>query len=224
MIAQELKPISEILDSLEDRTSIVLVGCGGCAEMYGTGGEEDLKSMSATLEEKGKKVTAEITYDTGEFACNASWSKRHLMMNRNEIGEADAILAQTCGDGLQTVREIVDEKIGTTIPILPAVDTIGLMGGGPKEFIEECRQCGECLLGQYAGICPLTRCAKGLLNGPCGGVREDGKCEVDPDKNCGWIMIYERLEELGEADKMAKFSPAKNWDKQNSPRSINLSR
>jgi len=96
------------------------------------------------------------------------------------------------------------------------------MGGGPTLFKEKCQQCGECELGKTAGICPLTQCAKGLLNGPCGG-SQDGKCEADPERDCAWILIYERLKKLGELDKLKKIREPHDWSKARRPRELEVS-
>jgi len=128
----------------------------------------------------------------------------------------------TCGDGLQVVRELILEgEYSLVKPIYPTTNPIGHMGGGPSLFREKCQQCGECLLGQYAGICPMTQCAKGLLNGPCGGAK-NGKCEQEPEHDCAWVLIYERLKKLGELDKIKEFVPPKDYSKMKRPRSLEV--
>jgi hypothetical protein len=148
--------------------------------------------------------------------------KSRLTQYRKEIEDSDAILMLTCGDGLQVVREsILEEEFEITKPIYPATNPIGHMGGGPSLFREKCQQCGECELGKFAGICPLTQCAKGLLNGPCGG-SSNGKCETDPERDCAWVKIYERLKALGELEKMTKIAAPKDWSKMTRPREIKV--
>ena len=181
MIGQTQKPMDEILEYLEGKEKVVLVGCGGCATVFHTGGQAEVKEMAKELSKAGKRVLAAIAPPFGEFTCYAPWSKSRLSRYREEIEESDAILMLTCGDGLQVVAEsILEEEFGVANPIYPATNPIGHMGGGPTLFKEKCQQCGECELGKFAGICPLTQCAKGLLNGPCGGSK-DGKCEVDSE-------------------------------------------
>ena len=222
MIGQVQKPIEEILESLGDNEKIVLVGCGGCATVFHTGGEPEVKEMASTLSKQGKNILAAIAPPFGEFTCYAPWSKARLEPYRKEIEECDAILMMTCGDGLQVVREfILEDEYGLVKPIYPANDAIGHMGGGPTLFREKCQQCGECLLGQYAGICPLTQCPKGLLNGPCGGSK-NGKCEQEPEHDCAWILIYERLKTLGELDKIKEFVPPKDYSKMKRPRTLEV--
>jgi hypothetical protein len=223
MIGQKQKPIEEILEYLDGKEKIVLVGCGGCATVFHTGGEPEVKEMADILSEHGKKILAAIVTPFGEFTCYAPWSKERLSKYREQIEECDAILMLTCGDGLQVVRElIVEGEYGIKKPIYPATDPVGHMGGGPTLFKEKCLQCGECELGRYAGICPMTQCAKGLLNGPCGG-SQDGKCEVDPERDCAWVLIYERLKEFGELDRFRREKPRlKDYSKMSRPREVEV--
>ena len=222
MIGQIQKPIDEILEYLEGKEKVVLVGCGGCATVFHTGGENEVKEMAKNLSETGKQVLAAIAPPFGEFTCYAPWSKSRLSKYRKEIEESDAVLILACGDGLQVVRELIlEEEFEITKPIYPATNPIGHMGGGPTLFREKCQQCGECELGKFAGICPLTQCAKGLLNGPCGGSK-NRKCEVEPERDCAWIKIYERLKALDELEKMKKIVGPKDWSKMNRPREIEV--
>lgn len=224
MIGQEQKPIEEILEYLDGKEKIVLIGCGGCATVFHTGGEPEVKEMADTLAEHGKEVLAAIAPPFGEFTCYVPWSKERLSKYRKQIEECNAILMLTCGDGLQVVREfIIEGDYGIQKPIYPGTNPIGHMGGGPTLFKEKCLQCGECELGRYAGICPLTQCAKGLLNGPCGGSK-NGKCEADSERDCAWALIYERLKEFGELDRFKKEEPRyKNYSKMKRPRKIEVS-
>jgi ferredoxin len=222
MIGQTQKPIEEILEYLEGKEKVVLVGCGGCATVFHTGGETEVKEMAKKLTKRGKQVLAAIAPPFGEFTCYLPWSKARLNEYRKQIEESDAILMLTCGDGLQVVRELIlEEEFEITKPIYPTTNPIGHMGGGPTLFKEKCQQCGECELGKFAGICPLTQCAKGLLNGPCGGSK-DGKCEVDSERDCAWIKIYERLKTLGELEKMKKIVGPKDRSKMTRPREIEV--
>jgi len=222
MIGQTQKPIEEVLGFLDGKEKVVLVGCGGCATVFHTGGEPEVKEMADILTKRGKNVLAAVVVPFGEFTCYAPWSKERLKPYREQIEECDAILMMTCGDGLQVVREfILEDECGLVKPIYPTTNPIGHMGGGPSLFREKCQQCGECLLGQYAGICPMTQCAKGLLNGPCGGAK-NGKCEQEPEHDCAWVLIYERLKKLGELDKIKEFVPPKDYSKMKRPRSLEV--
>jgi ferredoxin len=222
MIGSYWKPTDEILGYLEGRKKLVLMGCGGCATVFQTGGEPQVNEMARILSENGKTVLAAFAPPFGEFACYAPMSKPHLEKHRDQLEECDAILMMSCGDGLQVVRKVLENDFGLTRSVVPALDHVGHMGGGPDLFEEKCQQCGECLLGRTAGICPLTQCAKGLLNGPCGGSK-NGKCEVNPDRDCAWLLIYERLKQLGELDRMRGEPIIKNYRKMTRPRSIDLS-
>lgn len=223
MIGQVQKPIEEILGYLDGKEKIVLYGCGGCATVFHTGGEPEVKEMAKMLSRHGKKILAAIAPPFGEFTCYAPWSKERLRKYQHEIEACDAILMLCCGDGLQVVRKsIIEDEFGLLKPIYPATNPIGHMGGGPTLFEEKCQQCGECELGRLAGICPLTQCPKGLLNGPCGG-SENGKCEVDPERDCAWVLIIERLIKLGELDKLEEIIQPKDWSRMERPRRLEVS-
>ena len=220
MIGQVQKPLEEILGYLEGKERVFIYGCGGCATVFRTGGEPEVKAMAEALTAHGKEITAAVAPPFGEFTCYAPWSKERLSKHRRALEECDAILMLTCGDGLQVVREIVEE-FGLLKPIYPGTNPIGHMGGGPALFKEKCQQCGECELGRTAGICPLTQCPKGLLNGPCGGYRI-GKCEVNPERDCAWVLIYRRLKELGELERMKEIMGPKDWSKLTRPRKVEV--
>jgi len=222
MIGQTQKPLEEILGYLEGKEKIIIYGCGGCATVFHTGGGPEVKEMADSLSRHGKKILAAIAPPLGEFTCYAPWSQARLSKYRQEIEECDAILMLTCGDGLQVVREILEEEFDLLKSIYPGTNPIGHMGGGPTLFREKCQQCGECELGRFAGICPLTQCPKGLLNGPCGGAK-NGKCEVNPERDCAWVLIYERLKKLGELDRMRGEPKLKDYSKMTRPREIKVS-
>jgi len=222
MIGQTQKPVDEILGYLEGKEKIVVHGCGGCSTIFHTGGEPEVEEMAELLSNHGKTVLAAITPPFGEFACYIPWSKDRLSKYVEEFEECDAILMLSCGNGLQVVREILEEEFDLSKPIYPGTNAIGHMGGGPTLFEEKCQQCGECELGRLAGICPLTQCPKGLLNGPCGGTTKDGKCEVDTERDCAWVQIYDRLKALGELDTLREIREPKDWSKMERPRQIEV--
>ena len=223
MIAQQLKPLEEILGYLEGKRKVVLYGCGGCATVFHTGGEPEVKAMEETLTEHGKEVLAAVAPPFGEFTCYLPWSQARLSQYREQVEQCDALLMLCCGDGLQTVWDhIIEDEFGLVKPVYPGTNPIGHMGGGPSLFVEKCRQCGDCELGRLVGICPLTQCAKGMMNGPCGGVSLEGKCEVNTDRDCAWIRIYRRLKALGGLDKLREINPPKDWSKMNRPRTIEV--
>lgn len=218
MIIQEQKPFDEILQSLEGEEKIFLVGCNLCATTCQVGGEDQLKEMEGKLKEKGKSITGWIVLDP---ACQAVEVKKKFRERKEEIEEADSILVMACGGGAQSVRENA-ERIKINKIVHPGVNTLfqgEIIRGG--HFEERCSLCSECVLEQTGTICPLTRCTKGLLNGPCGG-SSNGKCEVDPERDCGWDLIYKRLKEIGQLEKMSEIREAKDYSKLMRPRKLIL--
>jgi hypothetical protein len=217
MIAQEQKPIEEILGYLEGKNDVVIVGCGGCATFYHTGDKKAVDEMAAKLEKEGKKVT-KITMPFSMQVCDTEKSAVFLNKKRKALEDCDAVLVMSCGDGVQVATEYIEDGMGLMKAVYPANNALGLVGGGPTKFKETCLSCGMCELGKTAGICPLTSCGKGLMNGPCGGVRVDNKCEIDPEKDCAWVKIYERMEKLGELDKFIEMRAPHEWSKCKRPR------
>lgn len=213
MIISQNKPFKEITEYLKDCEKIVLIGCGQCATACKSGGEEELIAIKKRLEEIGKQVLAFIVPET---SCNYLLIRRDLKKIKDEINEADAILSFACGDGTQTIAKQVK------IPVYPGNDTL-FVGEVERvgQYSEACRTCGECVLGLTGGICPVTRCAKSLLNGPCGGAK-DGKCEVNPENDCAWILIYKRLKELGQVENLIQIQQPKDYSKTTYPRNLNL--
>jgi len=222
MNAQTPKPFEEVLEYLRGKKKIVLMGCGGCSTIFHTGGPKEIDEMAERLAKEGKEVIGRIKLPFAVFACYLPMSSMFLKEHRGEIEECDAMLMQCCGDGAQVVREYVEEEMGIVKPTYPATNALGFSGGGPASFKEECQACGECELGKTAGICPLVQCPKGLLNGPCGGTTIDGKCEVDPTRDCAWVMIYRRLEKLGALDELVEISAPHDWSKAVRPRTLEV--
>lgn len=164
--------------------------------------------MKEQLQGEGKTITGWMVIPT---ACDALTGEA-MRLEADRLQEADAILVMACGFGVQRAGSFTDK------PVYPALDTLFIgLEESPGYFMETCSQCGECVLGETAGICPITACAKGLLNGPCGG-NKDGKCEVDAEKDCAWILIYERLKALGRLDLMRKCQPPKDFQRAQRPR------
>lgn len=204
MLYTQNKPVEEVLESLGKEKNILLLACNGCAEVCETGGQKALDEMNAELRKAGKNITGEILVD---FLCNKILIASRLAQERDKLREADSVLALTCGVGVQAVAKVVDKVVH------PGANTVslgGLQGLWPSD--ERCEACGDCALDYTGGICPITSCAKQLLNGPCGGTNE-GKCEVDPEKDCGWYKIYERLEKIGRLDNLEKLRSARDHSK-----------
>jgi ferredoxin len=211
----EQKPLEEISEALSGVEKVYLVGCGTCATMCHTGGKSEVLDMKEKLEAAGKKVTGWMVVPT---ACD-ELTRDALEENAKEVEEADAILAMTCAFGVQTITLYTDK------PVYPSLNTLFVgKEETPGHFIEICMQCGNCILAKTAGICPLVRCAKSLLNGPCGG-SVDGKCEISPDVPCAWQMIYDRLAALGQLDKLEEIVPIRDWSTSSAggPRRVTIS-
>jgi hypothetical protein len=204
MIVSAQKPWEEILGYLEGENSIFLLGCNGCAQASGSGGPEQVAEMKEKLEGVGKKVSGTMVID---FLCQKALVKSRLRPRMEQVAAADSILVMTCGLGVQAVAASVAKVCH------PACNTVN-MGGSRGEWKgdERCYECGECLLEYTGGICPLTACTKSLTNGACGGA-SNGKCELAPEKDCGWELIYERLKRNNQLDKLRRFIPPKSWDK-----------
>ncbi len=210
MVVTEQKSLEEILKSLEGKRKVFLVGCAECATTCKTGGEPELLAMKEKLEQAGKSVTGWAVVDT---PCSTAGVKKDLAKHRKELKEAEAVLVFACGGGVQTLKE----QGRLDVPVCAGCNSLFLGTiGADGNFYEECSLCGECILEETGGICPVTRCAKGLLNGPCGGAR-DGKCEVDKEQDCAWVLIYKELEKRGQLDKLKKYQAPKDYDKTRKP-------
>lgn len=211
MIITQKKPIEELMAMLEGTTRVGLIGCGNCATACQTGGEKDLAEMKEYLEAHGKQVLGTAIPDE---CCQKLLVKKEVKVFKDS--GAEAIVCMACGDGAQTVAA------NLKLPVYPSNNTMFL---GQVErvgvFNEACRMCGDCVVGSTGGICPITQCAKSLVNGPCGG-QKDGKCEVNPDNDCAWIKIYNRLVELGQEDKILEVRPDKGYGAFSYPRKISL--
>ncbi len=209
MIISAQKEFEEILRSLEQETTIFLVGCNGCAEACQTGGEKQILKMLELLEREGKTISGSLIVD---FLCDKTLIKVKLKAYEAQIIKADSLLVMTCGIGVQATAAVVDK------PVHPACNTINIGGSrGEWRGEERCAECGDCLLDFTGGICPLTACTKGLINGPCGGAA-NGKCEFEPEvRECGWQLIYERLQKLKQMDKLAIILDPKDYSKMQPP-------
>ena len=170
--------------------------------------------MKEALESEGKTV---LGYTILDPACNLLKSKKDLKSLKSELVNADAVLSLACGDGTQTIVKNLKKT-----PVYPGNNTMFI--GETKrvgEFEEACKACGECELGWTGGICPVTMCAKGLINGACGGAK-NGKCEISQENDCAWVKIYERLKDINQLENLLEVRPMKDYSKQNNPRSLNL--
>jgi ferredoxin len=213
MIITEQKPLSEILEMLKDYQNIFLVGCGECATTCKSGGKDELVAMQKALEENGKAV---IGTCIPEAPCLAAQIKTELARNTKLLRQVDAVLVLACGLGTQSVKD--NDRLGLTV--LPGCNTLfGAVMDAQGNFLEKCSLCAECVLDITGGICPITLCAKGLLNGPCGGVNK-GKCEVDKDKDCAWVLIYKELEKRKKLADLKNIQAPKDFKKALKPHKL----
>jgi ferredoxin len=201
MIITKQKEINDLLNRL-DGGSVFIVGCSECATVCHTGGEEEVLAMKDVLEKKGVNVVGWVVLDP---ACNLNNDKRLLKGHAKELNIADKVLVLACGSGSQTVSEIVNKDV------VSGTDTLFL--GEIKranEFEKRCVACGDCEQDFFEGFCPVSRCPKGMLNGPCGG-SVNGKCEVDQNMDCVWGKIFDHLKEKGRLHKLKDIVEPKDW-------------
>jgi len=215
MIITKQRQLEDILKNLKGVNKVFLVGCGECSTTCKSGGEPEVLEVKAKLEQQGKIVTG---YCLPDAPCITAQIKTSLAKNMKAIKEAEAILVMACGLGVQSVKSNDRREL----PIFPGCDTL-FMGAVDNEgaFQELCSACGECILDLTGGICPVTRCPKGLLNGPCGGMNK-GKCEVDKDKDCAWVLIYNELNKNGKLELFSKIQSAKKHSKTTKPKKLIL--
>ena len=204
MIVTAQKPLEEILDFLSPYGDILIAGCDGCTQPprglreAQTLGE--LIGLAGRL--RGRDFKVKVT--TVAKQCDSYLTVTTLKPQTEDV---EAILSLSCGLGVQTIAEVLPD-----VPVFPAQNTL-FIGTEIREegtFEERCAACGDCILSLTGGICPIARCAKGLLNGPCGGAT-NGKCEVDPEKDCAWYLIIKRLEKLGKLDVLEGIRAPRNF-------------
>lgn len=212
MIVTRNKQLEEILSFLDDAENLVLAGCSECATFCGTGGEDQLCEWAERLEKSGKKVCAKIVL---HGACNSQQDSIDLRSISESLECADAVVSFSCGSGTQAVMLSLRDDL----PVYPGNDSVFVGEVHEHGFHEGCRTCGHCELGWTGGICPVTKCAKGLLNGPCGGSKKR-KCEVNDWMECAWISIYERLEKLEQLDNLLPYRPPKDFSQDSHPRRV----
>ena len=205
MIIAERKPMEEIRQMIAPYKKLLLAGCATCVAVCWAGGEKEVGILASQLrlaQSKGRKKISVL-----EAIVERQCEKEMVEELRDKVQEVDAVLSLACGSGIQTMAEMFEDK-----PVFPAVNTT-FIGMPEREglWVEMCGACGDCFLDRTGGICPVVRCAKGLLNGPCGGTRKGGKCEIDPEKDCAWVLIYRRLEKQDRLDLMRQYYTPKNF-------------
>ena len=211
------KPFEEVLKAIKDAKRIAIVSCASCAAMCQTGGTEGAKEMAEKLELEGYEISTVIV---PEEVCDNRVMKKDFRKIEEDLQHTDAILTLSCGLGVASIIEVLSNKfplipvfVGTNTEFMGMTERIG-------RFYMRCQGCGDCLLNETGGICPITTCAKSLMNGPCGGM-VDSKCEVgNYEKDCGWVLIYKRLKELGRLDLFSKLRESVNWSERGHQREV----
>jgi ferredoxin len=204
MIVADRKKIPEIRDMIKNHKRVLLVGCGTCVTVCLAGGEREVGILGSALRMALRLEHRDVVVDecTIERQCEDAF----IDILAQRAGEYDAICSLGCGAGVQALAE----RFPNT-PVYPGLNTqfMGILES-QGVWTEKCSGCGNCRLGEFAGICPITRCAKHLLNGPCGGSRE-GKCEVSPNIDCAWQLIYDRAGRLGILDRFDEIVAPHDW-------------
>lgn len=204
MIVAQRKSIPDLLSIIQDHRTVLVLGCGTCVTVCLAGGQREVSIIASALRMAARLNGLPIEVD--ELTIERQCDNVFLEQAAEAARKADAVLSLGCGAGVQALAERFADK-----PVYAGLDTafIGILEERGI-WTEKCAACGSCVLHLYGGICPVTRCAKHMLNGPCSGSRED-RCEVDPDRPCAWQLIYKRLKDIGQLDRLKEIRPLKNW-------------
>lgn len=204
MIIAERKDLGQIVKMLDGKSRILVAGCRSCVSICHAGGEKEVATLSEALRLQGGAEGREVSVAevTLERQCEKEWVREI----EHQVMDSDVVVSMACGVGAQVLQEMYPQ-----VMIVPGLNTSNM--GAPEEpgvYAEKCGGCGDCVLHLTGGVCPVARCSKSLMNGPCGG-SQDGKCEVNRDLPCGWDQIYRSLERLGRLDLLEVNIPPKNW-------------
>jgi NAD-dependent dihydropyrimidine dehydrogenase PreA subunit len=204
MIIAEQKTLNDLIRMLEGHRKVLVVGCRSCVAVCLAGGEKEVGILAESLRLHSDLAGKDWQIDevTLERACEKEWVKEMA----DSMDDQDVIVSLACGVGAQVIHEMCP-----VVFVVPGVNTVSM--GAPEEqgvYREKCVGCGDCVLHLTGGVCPVARCSKSLMNGPCGG-SQNGKCEIDPDTPCGWDLIYRSLKQQGRLDLMEAVIPPKNW-------------
>ena len=215
MIIASKKPIAEIIDEIKNVDRVLILGCNECVTVCEAGGKKEVEILAATLRIYfiSKGVEKQIEEKTLERQCD----HEYLEEIRADIDRYDAVVSLACGVGVQFMAEQYP-----AMPVFPGVNTVCLGANEDRGlWTERCQACGECILARTGGICPVSRCAKRVMNGPCGG-STNGKCEISKDVDCAWQLIVDRLKVLGRMEDYETVAPIKDWstDRAGGPRTV----
>jgi len=206
MITAEQKPIKEIQEMIAPYKKVLVLGCASCVAECAAGGEKETAMLASLLRMSAKMENKDLLIQ--EKTLERQCVKDFVLLLDEILDEYDAVLSLGCGAGVQAVADTYEE-----IPIIPALNTQFI--GETKDqglWVENCLGCGDCMLYYFGGVCPLARCSKQLLNGPCGG-SQDGKCEVNPEISCAWQLIIDRLSRFNALERLEILYPPKDWSK-----------
>lgn len=204
MIVAEQKKLEELKTLIGDAEKVLVVGCGTCVTVCFAGGSREAAIASSSLRMASRLNGDEVQISDVTVQRQCEWE--YLDQIEDQIADADVVLSLGCGIGVQAIAEHFPNTW-----VVPGLNTTFL--GLPTEqgvWAERCAACGDCILGLTGGICPIARCSKSLLNGPCGG-SESGHCEINPDVDCAWQLIYDRLNSMGKLQVLLDLQPPKNW-------------
>ena len=212
MIKAERKPLDKIIKMLavsDEPKKVLVAGCGTCVTICFAGGEQEVELLVSQLKLRAKSGNGAAGLARTEFVQSTPQRQCELEYIENladEVAEAEAVISMACGVGVQVMAQRFPDT-----PVYPALDTT-FMGPPARHgvWIENCAGCGDCIIGYTAGVCPVARCAKSMMNGPCGG-SQNGKCEVDREIDCAWALIFEGLKNQGKLRNIMSPAPAKNW-------------
>ncbi|MFH1032391.1 MAG: methylenetetrahydrofolate reductase C-terminal domain-containing protein [Chloroflexota bacterium] len=210
MIIAERKQFAPLWDSIKDFKSVLVLGCGTCVSVCQAGGEKEVGLLATELRMKSKLEGKEIKI--GEMTIERQCDREYFEAIKDRVGEYDVVLSMACGAGVQFSAEVLEP-----MKVVPALNT-RFIGVNVEEgsWAEKCRACGNCILADYGGICPMTICAKSLVSGPCGGSK-NGKCEAGQEKDCAWVLIYTRLKKQNKLDNLRRTAAFKDYTTQTHP-------
>jgi len=215
MIVADKKPIEEIVEELKTHEKILILGCNECVTVCEAGGKKEVGVLASALRMYFLNRDRDVRVD--EETLQRQCDHEYLEEIRDRVDQYDAIVSVACGVGVQFTAE----KYLST-PVYPGVNTC-FMGATEDRglWTERCQGCGQCILASTGGICPVSRCAKRVMNGPCGG-STDGKCEINKEVICAWQLIIDRLKALNRLDDYETLSPLKDWstDRAGGPRKV----
>jgi len=215
MIVAEKKPIEEVIESIQDYEKILIAGCNECVTVCEAGGKKEVGILASALRIHFMNQGRDVKID--EVTLERQCDIEYLEEIRNVIDQYGLILSLACGAGVQYMAERYP-----AMPVVPGVDTC-FIGVSEERGVwsERCQACGKCILAQTGGICPVSRCSKRMLNGPCGG-SSNGKCEINSEIDCGWQLIIDRLNSLGKLEAYEQITPVKDWSTERSggPRKV----